>query len=460
MSAPRSALHDQYRPSSTLSTACRRSTMDGSTDTKGSGASTAASGPDIVSDENGAWGESLKASWKPFSLNPWRLFLDCRAARIVTVEPVVFLYMYGTYLFLFATQQYFFWRYGKEALTNTSFPDLNRTAFCISTDDLDTYGTNDTSNDVQTSANNLLSYSNLPSLLISIVVAMIFGPLSDTLGRKFIFFSVGTGVVVQGVLAFVVIWFEWDMYFFILSSTVPGFFGGYASMLAASFAYAADISTPGKCRSIRIAVIEAMIYASGAVSQGGAGGMLQRLNCTFWPLILMYMASGVLILVYTAVFLPEPLSRLERLQKVADRPKGVKSLLNGLKMFLCPSEYSTWKLWAALIVLCIMVSNFVGSQEITAFFLEGHPLKWGPAVIGIYDVVAMVTHGVATIAVLSLLVALSLPDVVIALIGVVFSGGMNLFTGFVKNTREMFLGEQRILQVTFIVQRVHLPTFQ
>ena len=212
-----------------------------------------------MSDENGA----VKVSWRSFSLNPWRLFLNCRAAHIVTVEPVLFLYMYGLYLYLFTTQQYYFWRYGKEALANTSFPDLNSSSFCISTDDLDTYGTNDTSNHVQTSANNLISYSNLPSQLISAAVAMIFGLLSDMLGRKFIFFSIGKGVIVQGVLAFIVIWFEWNMHLFILSTAVPALFGGFATVLTASFAYAVDVSTPGKWRSVRIA---AMLYVSGALS--------------------------------------------------------------------------------------------------------------------------------------------------------------------------------------------------
>ena len=415
----------------------------GSTDTTARTASTAASDPDIVSDENGAWEAALKSNWKPFSLNPWRLFLDYRAAHIVTVEPIHFLYLFSFFLFLFTTQQYFFWRFGRDALANTSFPYLNSTAFCISTDDLDKYGNNHTTVDVQKSASNLVSYSNLPSLVISVLVAMIFGPLSDKLGRKFVFFSVGTGVVIQGVLAFLIIQFELNMYYFILSSAVPAFFGGFASIMMASFAYAADVSNPGKCRTIRISMIESMLFASGAISEGGAGAFLQHLHCTFWPLVITYTASGVLIIIYTAIFLHEPFSKLERLQKVSNSQKGVKThtLLRGLKVFLCRSKYSAWKLWAALGVLCIMVSNFVGSQMITALFLEGHPLKWGPAVIGIYDVVSMIARGIAAVVVLPVLVAFSLPDAVVALIGVLFSGSMSFFTGFVRHTWQMFLGE-------------------
>ena len=413
--------------------------LEGSSETK---ASTAASGPDIISDEDGAWAASLMPSWKPFSLNPWRLYQDCRAAHIVTVEPIVFLYMFCVYLWIFITQQYFFWRYSKEVLANTNFPGLRNASFCISTDDLDTYGpTNKTADNVRESASHLLSYVNVPSQLICVVVAMILGPLSDKLGRKFIFYSVGAGVVLQGVLSFLVVWFELNMYFFILSSGLAGFFGGFASVLAASFAYAADVSTPGKVRTIRISMIESMIFASGLISEGGAGRILQKFNCTFWPLFIVYAACGVLIILYTALCLPEPLSRLERLQRVSGHPKGIKTLLRGLKLFFCPSNYSTWKLWAALGVLCVMVGNFVGSQMITALYQEGHPLKWGPATIGYYSIVTMVAHGIVAVVVLPVLVALSLPDVTIALIGVVFSAGMNIFTGFVKHSWEMYLGE-------------------
>ena len=219
------------------------------------------------------------------------------------------------------------------------------------------------------------------------------------------------------------------------------FFGGFASILAASFAYAADVSSPGRGRSIRISIIEAVIYIAGLVAEGGAGKVLELLNCTFWPLIVVYIGSGLLMVLYTALFLPEPFSRSERLQRAADSPKGVGRLLRGLRLFFCPSHYSTWKLWVALGALVVISGNFVGTQTITAIFQEGSPLKWGPAKIGYYAMVAMATHGIVTLFILPLLVALSLPDILIAIIGVLFSGGMDLFTGFVRHTWEMFMSE-------------------
>ena len=248
-------------------------------------------------------------------------------------------------------------------------------------------------------------------------------------------------MVIQGTLAFLIVWYELNLYLLMLGSVFAGFFGGFASVLAASFAYAADVSTPGRCRSVRMSVIESMLFAAGIVSEGGAGRLLQQLNCTFWPLIAIYIGTGVLIIAYTALYLPEPLSRHERRERASKHPKGIRNILRGLKLFFCPSDYIRWQLWTTLGVLAIIVGNLVGSKMITAIFLEGRPLEWGPAMIGYYSATTMVAHGVATVIILPILVLLSLPDVVIALIGVVFSCGMNLFTGFVQSGWEMFLGK-------------------
>ena len=422
-----------------MAAALKKAVMDDlSTDSGASSRTAVSSNP-----ENGGWEDSLRANWKPFSLNPWRLFLDCRAAKIVTVEPIVFLYMLDSYLFLFTLQQYFFWRFGKEQLANSSFPDLNRSSFCISTDDLNEYGrNNETANDVQTSSGRLVTYSTVPGLLLSVIVALVLGPLSDKYGRRLIFFSMGIGVLIQGALAFLIIWFELNVHLFILDTTLASLFGGFAraSCFTASFAYAADISS-GKWRTIRIAMIEAMRYGGGALSEGIAGELLQRLHCKFWPLILMYIACGILILVYVTFLLPEPLSKFERQQKASHRPRGVRALARGLKIFLCPSEYSMWKLWLGLLVISIMVSNFIGAQEITAFFLKGEPLKWKVELIGYYGLVTYLTHGLVLLVITPVLVALSIPDAVIALIGLAFSSSMNIFVGFVKETWEMFVGK-------------------
>ena len=379
---------------------------------------------------------------KRLSPSPWRLLIACRASKVVTVEPIVFLFMFNTYLFLFAQQQYYFWRFGKEKLENTTFPWLNHSSFCISTDDLSKYTeSNKTAEQVQASAGLLLAISTLPGLFVSVVVSLCLGPISDKFGRRLVFFSISIGILLQGVLTLFIIWFELSMYMFIFSGTISSFFGGFASCLLGSFAYIADVSS-GRWRSIRIAVVEAMIFLGGALSQGTAGIWLDRMQCSFWPLIVLYIAFGGLLFLYTLVFLPEVTSKLCRVQNATRRPRGIQALGRGLKIFFCPTEYSTWKLWVCMITLAIMVTNFSGYQEITAFFVKENPLNWDVEQTGYYDVLAQVTHGTVLIFVLPVLVALSIPDSAIALIGLIFSSAMNAFTGLVTTTWEMFFSKK------------------
>ena len=367
---------------------------------------------------------------------------ELRTTRIVTVEPLVFLFMFGLFLMIFTQQQYFFWRYGRDTLRRSS-ANYNSTTNnsmsdgCITAEDLGSASVRE----VQKSASHLLSYVNFPGQLLCIATSMILGPLSDTLGRKFIFYLVGTGVVLQGLLSLAIVIFKLDLHFFIIGGVLSGLCGGFAATLGACFSYAADISSPGSSRSIRIALVEAMVFMAGLIAEGGAGKVLEQLKCSFWPLIAVYIGSGLLMILYTALFLPEPFSRSERLQRAAHHPKGVGRLLRGLRLFFCPSTYSTWQLWAALGVLVIIVGNLVGAQMITAIFQEGPPLKWKPSMIGYFDVVQMAAHGFATLVILPLLVTLSLPDVATALIGAVFNAAVALFTGFVQHSWQMFLSE-------------------
>ena len=79
-----------------------------------------------------------------FSVNPWHLHLTFRNAKILTVEPVVFLYMFATYMYFPLYQQYVILRYSKQVLENTSFP---YETLCIDKDMVTNYSGSNTTYD-------------------------------------------------------------------------------------------------------------------------------------------------------------------------------------------------------------------------------------------------------------------------------------------------------------------------
>ena len=420
--------------------------MEKSTDTKASAVESGSRSTAFISDaDSGDWQKTIEETLGNSSgvsfraLNPWHLYLSFRRAKIITVEPVVFLYMFAVFMNISLVQQYFYSRIGKEKLVNTSFAYPQNISFCINGSELDYYGGNGTSAEVQTSVASLIQYAGLATQIPSVITALILGPLSDRYGRKLIIYSVAVGSTVQGLLAIALVHFEWNIYIYIPVSAIGGVMGGFASILTAAMAYIADISSP-RWRIVRIGIVEAMIFFAGAVGQGGLGIWLTELNCSFVPALCLYAACNAAIIVYTLILLPESLSHEERIARAKLRPSRFKNLVQGLRIFFCGLRYSTWRLWAALIAMCLVVANMAGYQLISILFYEARPLEWNSEEIGTFQAVNMLTHGVVSVLVLPIVIGIKLPDALIAMIGLAFSAGMQVFTRFVQLSWEMYVG--------------------
>ncbi len=381
-----------------------------------------------------------EANWRRshvVSLNPWKLYLAFRRKKILTIEPVIFLYMFATYLSLSILQQYFLNRFGEEKLKNTRFVWPNH-SFCVNSTGLDAYA--NATNEVQAKSSRVFLYGALPNQLISVVVTLVFGPLSDRIGRKPIMYVASIGSTLNGLALLCLVHYNLSISYFILVIALTGLIGGYASILTACLAYITDVASQ-KWLIYRIGILEASIFAAGALGEGLSGVWLEANHCSFEPLIWMYTSAMAGIGIYTLIFLPESSTRQERREKALRRPRGIKALLQGFKLFFCSKWPVGWRLWAAVVATSIIVFNVVGNSEITTFFLKNHPLDWGPQTIGLYQATAMITHMVCLLAVLPILVALRFPDALIALIGLAFSAGMDVFTGFVKITWQMFVSK-------------------
>lgn len=124
---------------------------------------------------------SLQQPARSVLYNPIRAYLLFRRARILTVEPVLFLYMFGLFLFLSVGQEYIFNWYGRRMLRENNFTlPFN---FCLSTDILNDH-INLTSGEkpgdvVQTQASFLSLVTTLLSQLPAIFAALVYGRSSD-----------------------------------------------------------------------------------------------------------------------------------------------------------------------------------------------------------------------------------------------------------------------------------------
>ena len=179
------------------------------------------------------------------------------------------------------------------------------------------------------------------------------------------------------------VYFKVEVYFFIGSSLLLAVTDGFTIIMTVCVAYLADVSSQ-RWLTFRIAVLQAMLYISQALSDVITGQWLKRSGCFFDPLLWLSVGASILGILYL-FFVKEPFSKQTRLSNLKDRGGSKISalLLRGFKIFFAYG-YSRWRLWFTLIILSISVINGIGAFELLTLFQVHDPLYWGPEQIGWY----------------------------------------------------------------------------
>lgn len=375
-----------------------------------------------------------------FLFLPFRACLTLRRARIITVEPAFFLFMWARHLYLPLYEQYYYVHYGTQILQNTSFPFPNGT-FCLNSTDVDTYAGNGSFKFVETASNNLVVYGQIANRIPSIIASIIFGPLSDRFGRKLFLALIGTGTALQGSLALVTVYFQWSPYYFIIGHFISGAMGDFPGILTTGLSYIADISSK-RWRGLRIGIIEAVSGIGAALGPILVGMWLQRNSCDFIPVLGFYTASSAAVALYCLFCIPESLTKSEREVITVNNPKGCKSLIRGIKIYFgFVPEYSAWRLWIAFFVNNLLILIGAGAIFLAVYFLKAPPFDLDAQAVGIYQSVQCLSRGMANVVLMGIFSAIQMPEAVIALIAMLFNSGCNLLTGLSRKVYQVYAGK-------------------
>ena len=370
----------------------------------------------------------------------FRACLTLRRARIITVEPAFFLFMWARHFYLQLYEQYYYVHYGSQILQNTSFPFPNGT-FCLNSSDVDTYAGNGSFKFVETASNNLVVYGQIANRIPSIVASIVFGAISDRFGRKPFLVLIGIGTALQGSLALVTVYFQWNPYYFIIGHFISGATGDFPGILTTGLAYIADISSK-RWRGLRIGIIEAVSGIGAALGPILVGIWLQRNSCDFIPLLGFYTASSAAVAIYCLFCIPESLTKSEREVLTVNNPKGCKSLVRGIKIYFgFVPEYSAWKLWIAFFVANLLILIGAGGIYLAVYFLKAPPFDLDAEAVGIYQSIQCLSRGMANIILMGIFSAIQMPEAVIALIAMLFNSGGNLLTGLSRKVYQAYAGK-------------------
>ena len=219
--------------------------------------------------------------------------------KTITIEPVIFLFLVGTFILQ-----------GAQIPTNILIYKICHVELNHTEEICENLGKNeysDIENEVQVRVNNFQTNSLWISSVPGVIYSLYAGPLSDTLGRKpaimipligFIFTSI------SGIINFAFIK-ELPLEFFYLE-TISSFFGGFTIYYLGIYSYGASVSEPND-RAHRIARLDGVETLSIMIGTLLSPIIVEKL--TFYGSYGFYGGFVVLAALYLKLFVKEPIKR-------------------------------------------------------------------------------------------------------------------------------------------------------
>ncbi|XP_063957615.1 proton-coupled folate transporter-like isoform X2 [Lytechinus pictus] len=210
--------------------------------------------------------------------------------RNLTVEPVLFFYMLGSFLQYLALQQLL--------LEKVCFQEVNDTVICAN---LSAY--KDEEETVQKRTSYWLIVLNLALTVPSVISTLVLGAWTDRVGRRVAMVLPSLGAVINGVcLIFSAIYLELSVGIMILGSVIMGVLGAYGTILAAVFSYLGDI-TKERTRTRRFGFLEAMTFTGSFVGLLTCGIVIDNLG--YVAAFIYYICCNTVVVLYTLLWLRE-----------------------------------------------------------------------------------------------------------------------------------------------------------
>ncbi|XP_059841602.1 lysosomal proton-coupled steroid conjugate and bile acid symporter SLC46A3 isoform X1 [Hypanus sabinus] len=312
---------------------------------------------------------------------------------IVTVEPVVFLFLMSTYLSSFAIQQLVLVKiceelhFEKDVCSNFSH-NLQDSLV------------------IQSQASYVMLLYTAVLTFLSIPTSILLGAWSDHGGRKLGMILPSVGSLIGGIILIVMVCVkEMSVYWCVLASAMIAIFGNYPVIFLSVFSYISDTTTVEN-RTKFISIVEAMVYIGGTVGFLLSGWLLQRFTLIY--VFGVYCGCQVLTICYVLLWLKESNHSSEWSDLAGETPPNSRdrTLKNSLLLYAS----KTWKTFSKerdgqdrlklyLIFICGMLMSVcnTGEQSILILFLTHPPHHFSPELYGVYNAMKMFLGGIILI---------------------------------------------------------------
>ncbi len=358
-------------------------------------------------------------------------------SKIVTVEPLLFLYAFARFMYLPVIEQYYYHYYGAAILKDTQF-DFPQSSYCINSSLIDQYtGSNNSYKQDEAQSNHLVMYTMLAGAP-SFITAVLLGPLTDKFGRKIGLLTPCFGYVIEALGSFLIVYYRLNPYYFIATSAITGLTGGFTGFIAASFSYVADVGSK-KWRSFRIAIIEGMAAFGKLAGQLAGGFWLSGVNCNFVPIMIFYTGMMVICMLYT-LCIPESRTKEER-KILLQKTKGtLQKYSQAVKIYCSGFTLNTYVFYVVTIALGVAILNMAGSFFLMVYFLKAIPFEFNSIQISYCQAFKSASQGLSGV-LFFFFTIFNIKDSTIVLLGFLVNGSGNLLIGLATRTWEIYASE-------------------
>lgn len=168
--------------------------------------------------------------------------------------PIVTCYFLAFSLHFYLANQWIQYYLKKESSVNSdSGSSSGCTSNNVSDPDYATYQTVE-----QKTALWQLLYS-LSSSVPGFFVTAILPSYSDAFGRRFLFVITSSSTLLKFIVLSLIIYYRWPLYWMLVVSGIDGLSGSVYTFYSAGFAYIADITSPGRARTLSFSAMDGLV---------------------------------------------------------------------------------------------------------------------------------------------------------------------------------------------------------
>ncbi|XP_062609462.1 lysosomal proton-coupled steroid conjugate and bile acid symporter SLC46A3-like [Saccostrea cucullata] len=311
---------------------------------------------------------------------------------------------------------------------------------------------------IQKEAAEFNTYVSLVSGIPAIISNLLLGTLSDRFGRIFLFLTPAIGEFINKTVELFCIYYNLDINYILIGSTIEGLMGGYLALMSASFSYIADMTENNKQRSVAIVFLE-MSIGIGVVAARFSTGYFIQATDYIWPQLTACCIYALLILVIVFV-LPET-----RTPKSDSKLLSKTSCLNQIGTtfsFYISKTYKgeRWKYNTCMFIFFTTGINVFGKVAVDTLYQISQPFCWGSVQVGLYGALTGLFQNVICMGMIKVL-HLCLSDEGVSILGSISGIAGFMVTAFASTDLMLYLaaiagggGVLTLPMVTAIMSRI------